>query len=653
MMSTYVPSQIPDEVARVALALHRTNSLELASTAIELKLAQTKPDSKLWVTSESSIQFLNLEARNICAAYEVCRELTEEKKIESDDALFRAAYGLWRDEIGHSDFACVRLLVLARTTSDTFSAATRLIQSGEHRVFDILSVMEAALPHLEGIAANDILVLVGAQYPKTKGDLAGGLLFESIRKYLVNRPALAWELYEATKLEMADPNANLYCTALLALAASSQQAKAIDKLLEEGRSSDSKLASTAVWTVGRVLNSYCPSETQQLLCESLLVESTQHPSEQVRQSAMRSVAHAAAAPQSTLIPEVRLLSESSDQYALAVVADFLFMNFKRLKEHDQMPHLVRALTGLRAENPGAIGNYDWVLRSLLEDATHIGLVLDCLTDWFKKHGSQKPRDRELVELFDQTFAKVANVEDILGALITRWLLADEKQLAVACGELISFLWVRQFKHPRFSEKILNTASADDLKFLARRMLGYVFSEEPLLSLTFSLLSTDDASQRTHGLVHALLCQEIGRDYVHATLEAMSERSKSASAAEKSLLDSAHANLSAYVNAMENLPRLQELKPPLQLRRAIALRRSQEMRRSMDDANEKSVFHRLATQVPLKAGVGWFAVTNGRVSETHRLESFSHQTSLPRRALLDPIGYAITGIGCRVAKRGDH
>ena len=144
------------------------------------------------------------------------------------------------------------------------------------------------------------------------------------------------------------------------------------------------------------------------------------------------------------------------------------------------------------------------------------------------------------------------------------------------------LWVSGFKSPTFAKSVLDSLEAGDLKYLARRMLGYVISEEPLLSLTFSLLSTLEAPNGTFGLVKSILCKEVGRDYVKATLDAINENLEIQLAA-KAMLAAAHAELSQYVDLLDALSRVQELRPSLRLQRAIQLRRSRRMRESMDAA----------------------------------------------------------------------
>lgn len=653
MLENVDQAVISDEICNLALSLHNQKNTELSiSRSARSASNESAIQNSIWTEDGDQLRFSSLAARNYCAALAIYRDLKEKKVEKEADALFSAAHDLSRNELGNADLACVRFLSLASEHTNILLAAATLIEAGQHRVWDVLRLVQVAMPYLKKIEASDLIAIVTVQHPKTTGDTARGLLFNAIEDRLVHEPSLAWDLYNALKRDLNESTSNLYCAALYALTAKSQQAEALHKAREDAHSQKPLVASAALWVLGRALSARSLPANLAQQCQSTLVEMLTDAQEEIRQSAMRAVAQAAAT-QHSLIEDLLRVAESGNQYPLLVLADFVSMNHEVLKEHESLPKILRTLIGLEPESSEGIQNFDWVLHSIFAEEKYRELVMECLTEWTIRHGSTKLRDTDLIELFNQTISSVANDAPRLAKLITNWLLADQQQLAGACGGLINALWVRGFKQPIFSKEILDRASDADLKFLARRMLGYVISEEPLLSMTFSLLNTDDAPRRTFGLIHALLVQEVGRDYIRTTLEAISEKLQIQLPEEIALLKSAHAKLSAYAKNIEELPRLQELRPPAQLRRMIALKRSRQMRESMDAATEKSIFRQISTQVPLKAGTGWFSVTKSGVSETHRLQSISHQVSLPRRALVDPVGYAITGLGYRIAKRGDE
>ncbi|MHB1188949.1 hypothetical protein [Thiobacillus sp.] len=644
---------IPEEVGQLAALLHEQRcdqlSIEYSGPG---QLTSDPGKYGCWVVQGSRVEFSSIEARNHCVAFHAYREKLQGLEEMSPLFVFDVAHGLWCKEIGHQDSACGRFLALASDHLNVLQVAANLINTGNKEVFDVLHVVEATLKYLPTIAVEDLCAITVAQHPKTGQDLARGLIFSAIEETLVERPLLAWELYGHLRANITDPTMNLTASALLALAKAGEVDAVAACVLEDVESENMLLAQIAIWIVARLMNGYgLPAEIQNR-CIVALRNSAQHPAGQVRQSAIQAIAHASA-KHPMLLDDLLDLARSLDKNILAIVADHFFMNADSVQHYEALPEFLDILTHLPPDMGGTLNNVDWVLSRLLTNDNNNELVLRYLRTWVINHGSVAVRDKESIEHFDQAIMALIRKPQVLQRLITEWLSADEKQLAPACSGLISFLWVRGFRELRFSREVLDRLGSSDLIHLVRRMLGFVFSEEALQSLTFSLLDTENAPARTYGLVHSLLTDEVGRDYVTSTLEATKSRAESAPPELKTMLDSAHAQLTIYIKAIEDLPKLQELQPPFQLRRAIALRRSAEMRETLDAANDQSVFLKLVRQVHIKAGMGYFSIENGGIGETSHLQSFSHEVTLPRRYMSDPVGYAIAGLRYRIAKRGDE
>ncbi len=641
---------IPQAVLDAALALHQQKNTNLTYSPFSTSELAKVEGNPLWHCVEDGIEFTNLEARNRCAALATFQQVMP---LSGTDALFDAAYGLWRNEIGHPDSASGRLLGLADQNMSVLLGAAKAIGDKSRRVFDILHLLEKALPHLPNICADDIVAVIDAQYESTKRDMAGGMIFNAVERRLQSESQIAWEIWHITRTNMSESMQGLYSIALQALMHTDQQSLALEKARQDAEDIDPLIAGAALWTLGRAIQAHKLNEFDLDDCVAVLINKTSGTSTEIQQSAIHAVAHASLKDERLMSELVRLASEHGDN-TLAVIADFLFMNQQDLPVSS--PHfkpLLQSLVWLSPLQKNAIDNFDWVLHQLYATPEHRPLVLDCFSQWVIQHGGTSLNDKSLIEMFDQTIMQIVNDQSGLQAVITRWLVAPEKQLAVAFGGLISYLHIRGVKSPTLSPEVLNTFTAQDFRFLARRLLGYVISEGPLLSLTFSLLETNNASDRSFGWVYSLLTDEVGKDYAHATMEALKVRKETAHSPEKELLEQIHAVLLSRNTAMDDLPRLQELRPPMRLQRAIALSRAREMEQAMETANEKSIVRLISTVIPMKAGRGWFSVSDDQVGPIQNLQSFSHSVSLPKRALTDPVGYAIAGLHYRIAKREDE
>ena len=644
---------IPQAVLDAALALHQGKSKDLTFGPFGNADEEPAESNPLWRCVDGQIEFANLEARNHCAALATFQQL---KPLSSTDALFDAAYELWRNEIGHPDSASGRLLGLASQNVNVLSDAARAIKAQEHQkldVFDYLHLVEAGLPHISNINAGDVVAIIDAQHESTKRDMARGMIFSAIESRLRSEPPLAWDIWRITRGRMSETTQNLYGTALQALMHADQQTLALEKAREDAQHLDPLIAGAALWTLGRAIQVHQLNEPELDSCIAVLTDKTIAASTEIKQAAIRAVAHAALKDERLMSELVRQASVPDD-HMLAVVAYFLFINQRDFPvSSPYYKPLLGSLISLSPTRKDAIDHFDWVLQGLYLTPEHRPLVLECLRMWVIQHGDSNLHEKPLIELFDQTIMQIANDKQGLQVFITRWLVAPERQLAVACSGLIRHLNIRGMKSLAFSPEVLDTFDQQDFKFLARRLLGYVISEELLLSLTLSLLETSNARERSFGWVFSLLVEEVGRDYEHAMMEALQARQETVGSPEKELLAELYAVLEQRSTANDHLPRLQELRPPTRLRRAIALNRAREMEQAQVAANEKSVFRTLFNEVPLKAGRGWFSASNNQVGPTHHLQSISHSISLPSRALTDPVGYAISGLHYRIAKREDE
>jgi hypothetical protein len=185
------------------------------------------------------------------------------------------------------------------------------------------------------------------------------------------------------------------------------------------------------------------------------------------------------------------------------------------------------------------------------------------------------------------------------------------------------------------------------------MIGFVYSEEHLLSLTMSFLKSKDAQHRTFAIVRSLLVDELGQDYPASTVDALKTAKSSTIESEwityyASIIEAVQGR----IKTLEALPRLAELGPPPSLQRQFVKARSKQMSKTAEEAQKDSIIQQLATKIPIKAGRGWFSFRDGSYTDTSYMQSFSHSVSVPRRHSLDTVGYEISRLLLRLAKRGE-
>lgn len=565
--------------------------------------------------------------------------------------MFDEAHQLWIEEIGHTDSTDGRFLGLMSEKLNILNAGIEIIANSDvHNVFDVLRSIGNALPFIADVCVMDIVELATVQHSKTSGDLLAGMFFNQLSDYLSAHPQLAKELYALSRKDMSAANTNLYTAALISLAAAGQALEATELAMADTGSACNERVAGALWVLGRLSHHWEKEPDLKNRVQETLKAMGHHSDSNVSRQAWQALSNAAVS-QPELAAELLLHAQPDNQAALQVLSNFVFMNLKIVKDHPNLAEMLDALTDLDA---GLANDFDSSLSRLIETDIHDQLVYDCLTAWMLKHYSSRTSDEKLDLCFPQSMMKLAN-KPLLNELITRWLISDERVLAAAYSELIGHLWVHGVKHPVFAKDVLDTLNADDFKYLVRGLMGWTFYEEALLSLTFSLLETNEAQQRTFGWVHALLVNEVGRNYSHATLKAIQEKLEGATPEVKELLKSAHAKLLAYTEAINQLPIRHELRPPIpeRIRHAVALKKSRETREARDKADEQSVWQNVFTKIQLKAGTGSFSIYDGKIGPINRLGSHSYSVTLPAQYVIDPLNDEITKLGLRFTKRGEE
>lgn len=636
-------------IGALALNLHKNRSDELiCDIPMESTDSFYPGEFADYLIDDKIIRFASLEARNrYVASYEFERNKTA--FVGDARKWLDIAHDLWRCEIGKADSASGRLLALVHETDDIFSIATNAIETESARVFDVLHVIKAALPYLNELVVEEIFRLCAAQNEGTKNDLFAGMIFGELEKFFVKQPNTARAVHLFFRGNIAEETANLHSVSLIALAKSSPE-DAVRLALVDTESLNIILKSVALWTLGRLLASSLVTADSTSSVSSTIIAHLTNSAEQVRLSAIRAAAQAAPimdAFDDSLIS----LGEAGDQHALSAVANALFMSTSEMKRKANFNAWFRLLRKVLPSSKGVLENFDYVLGQMIADPEQQQFAIACLTDWVEANAKDVPRDKSAVELFDGTVSKIANCPELLSQVITDWFLSDKGQLAAAAAGLLSHLWVRQFREPEFSTLRLDGLEPNDLMFLVRRMLGFVSYEEHLLSLTMSLLKTKDAPLRTFSLVHSLLIDELGEDYPSSTIE-MLESAKVATTDTGllALYSSALKSINDRINELDSLPQLAELKPPPKLRRQFSRAHAKQMEAASEDAKKNSIMCQIATEIPIKAGVGSFSFRHGSFTEPTHFHSISTSFSLPRRYSTDAVGSEIRGLKFRIAKR---
>lgn len=636
--------------SELALHLHRQRGTELRiDVPAGVVLTATDLPDGCQLVGGVAVQFDSLMARNAVVARAAFEGLQSPSGIDSD-ALFERAYELWRDEIGHSDRASGRLLALASVSMDVLTIGAQRIRNGSD-VFDVLHLVEAALPYLHRIEPPSIIDLFVAQYEPTKNDMAGGVIHGALESWLGTRAGDALDLHAKVLENLSEATASLLGNAIVALA-KTDYAAAVEVARGDARAEIPLRARVGIWALGRLLlDERAPSASIDLVIQAVrdLIEREQG---ELRSQAIRA-AVGAMHVMPAFDPILQQLAEGGDQDVLCAAATALFLKAKELGERGMTQGWLELMTSLKPEFKGAIRDWDHAMSSLLSDPANAPMVASTLGKWVAKHGHRVAIDSETASLFDDSVRELFPLEANWASLVTDWLLSSAQEHPAALAGFLTQLSHHSRTELSLDQGRLDGLALEDILFLARRLLGYVHDREQLTSLALSMLLSKEPEKRIYPVLSALLVDEIGYDYPGSTADACRKAADTdAMCSHKEYLLKVAKRIDQVANAQSSLPMLNELRPPTKLRRLFARARAKQMNESFEAASENSIFRQIATQITIKAGRGTFSYRDANYGPSMKLSSMSHSIELPRREAFDPIGNSIRHLGYRLAKRDD-
>lgn len=643
-----VPS-IHSHVSDLALQLHEERQLKLRVNLAPGQVLEENDFPTGCKLIDGAIEFESLEVRNTIIAAAAYKRLSATSEIDTN-ALFQHAFELWRKENGRSDKASGRLLALAAESMDVFAIGAQRIRSGSD-VFDVLHLIEAALPYLEKIPASSIIDLLAAKYEPTKNDMVAGRINRFLEEWLEKRPEVARELHTKVLENLSEETSSLLGNAIIALS-KSDYAAGVEMARADTRSDMLMQAQVGTWTLGRLLlDEHAQPEAINVVVESVLslIESEQP---EIRSQAIRA-AVGAMHKTSEFDSLLERLAEDDDQDVLCAAATALFQKSKEIRERGITQRWLQLLTTLKPEFTGAVRELDYAMSQLLSEPGHTEMVASMLGQWAANHGSLASTDSNIAELFDDTIRELSGFEESWSLLITDWLLSDEQTHAAALAEILSQFNDHSATDIKLNKNRLNELSPEDLLFLARRMLGYVHDRAQLTSLALSMLQSNAPEKRIYPVLWSLLVEEIGYDYPGSTVDALHKAAEEIlPAGHRDFLRAAADSISQITETQRALPSINELRPPTRLRRLFSRAREKQMNNSLEEARKHSPLRQIVTQIPLKAGAGTFNYHHSSYGPSTKLSTVSHSIELPRREAFDPIGNSMRHFELMLAKRGE-
>ncbi|BCT15861.1 hypothetical protein R1TS_38890 [Enterobacter cloacae] len=465
---------------------------------------------------------------------------------------------------------------------------------------------------------------------------------------LANNPQKCHKIITTFHSDIKKETLNLYNIALFSLR-KENYTSAIDILLDDIEENDVILSPQALWILSRFVEvnniEYRNNEIKLILKEKIT-----SPVIDISNAAIQAIVNTV-----DKIPDfcqiIHNLLKDKNIKAMELLCKKIATD-KKLQSHADFPDWINIICINSGDDIELRGLIFHILSSLTEDVTRHQLLISCLFVMIK-NGSVVRKSQEIENFLYHT----TKSSELMSKIFTLALIDDNPEITEFSQLLSKQLMVYDSSNSLcYSLPIINNFTERDFIFLVRRTLGYITNEKHLMSSILSLLNIDNANKRTDKIVLSVISNEIALDYPNYVIDVIREcKNKIRNKRNRTLkiYDEILVRTEDYLNSLKIHPRIKEFEPPSAYVLSFQKERNKVMAKTQEAINEGSLVFKIATRIQLKAGIASFYYNDdfgSGYSEPSYLHPFSSSYSLPRRYVMDNVGYELRTIMLKTAKK---
>lgn len=617
----------------------------------EREALQQELHSGVLVEDADGVRFAS-EAVLVQGATQCMLETERDRLLASPKACFERLDDIFANEIGKQEMVCGRVLAALHNAGDldAFSWARLAIEAGVG-VFDVLHVLESAVSLFDDAKVESIFEFFCGHYEKTKNDLARGLTYGKLDPWLTGHPQVAHGIKRLHEAQPAERSGSLYACALTATM-TDNFAAGHALAFTAAQSAEPLVTGPSLHALG--LAKYGEPERRHALDETIqlcarVFRTPNHPN---LETAVATLTRLLKFDEAAIVPLLDEAARTGAPEALYALSVLVYTEDKALRDKPWFLPLLMYLTAARTEHAGILHNIDFVLMGWVRDPSRLPHVVAFINAWIARQPAEVFKQTGVADAFQSTIHRIAEIPSALSHILTSWLLHDDRRYSLVASKLVFRLRTEGLAALALDPAILDNLDEAGIRFVVRRMLGYLSGDEVLIRLVFSLAHTRDAKARTFGFIRSVYQQHVGHDYPFQTVEYLKQRSADSAEAEevRGLADEVAKTLQDELDTLDALPTLKEFMPPSNKSRRFAMERRRQINDAMEEASKDSIWRQIATNIPLKAGRRTFQTIQGRYTDVTELKSISHTVALPRSEICDPAGSARERFLMRRARR---
>ena len=621
------------------LFLARSYVLEHELTGQELSFL-LKEKSEGYCLKGDKLIFSSYEDRDHYVVRHYFSE-TDSDCADAEKTIIQTAFSIWEKSLRGD---CSTAGLFLSLYEDKINVWQVLLASKRNQ-YEVTSLADQFIKHSRNIDINTLFNFFSVIYKKHNQYVG---TFTLLGERLTNNPQKCYEIINKFHSDIKLETLHLYNIALFSLK-KENYASAIDILLDDIEKNDVILSPQALWILGRFVeinNMEYRNDEIKLIIKNKIASPVTDISNAAIQATVNTI---------DKIPDfcqiIHKLLKDNHIKTITLLCQRIAMA-KNLQYHADFPDWINTICINSGDDVELRGLVFHILSSLTEDETKHQLVISCLFVMIKNSSIViKPQE---IKSFLYNATKSS---ELINKIFTLALIDNIPEIAEFSRLLSTHLMVNDSSHLlSYSLPIINNFTERDFIFLVRRTLGFIVNEKHLMSSILSLLNVDNANKRTDNLVLSVISNEIAIDYPNYVIDVISE-CKNKIVNKKNhkfkIYDDILTHTEDYLNSLKKYPQRKEFEPPSAYVLSFQKERDKVMAKNQEISNEDSFLSKIATRIPLKAGIASFHYNdrfNTGYSEPSYLHPFSSSYSLPRRHVMDNVGYEIRTVMFKTAKK---
>lgn len=345
--------------------------------------------------------------------------------------------------------------------------------------------------------------------------------------------------------------------------------------------------------------------------------------------------------------DIYFIREQNNPYTNHVISNFLFRNSKYINNSDYLKKILFSFTSISCDFKGIIQNIDFILMNLIK--SDFNLFYDFINKWILE-SDYKQKCISICNIWNSCFSHL-DFNNQLTFIYTSYLLKDEIIYNSVAADIIRDKGIVSKTNFLLDENIIRNCNDEDIIFLCRKILGYIFDINILCSLFDSILQVK-INNNVIAETISKLYSSLAEDYGYVVIEYFESKDLKEESTLNLIYNSILINLKNILekNKIEN--NYLELNGTYEELLEIKRYQLEEQKKIATMSEEKSVITKLFKKIPLKYGIGFSCNYDGKNSDISFFEEFSVKINISKQDIYSPVNSQLTRTQYKLCKRGD-